>query len=226
MTSSPPSSVQAQASFSQHTGCLRRFFVPLLAVLMVNIGLVLGLSKIDIVQAESTTSAQIVNSDSPSGDIAPLFTPEVQAWREQILIWSDRHSLDPNLVATVMQIESCGYIKAQSPAGAMGLFQVMPYHFLNGENPFDPGTNAKRGLGYLQQALEVGGNSRLALAGYNGGITGAQRPPQNWPEETHRYLYWGLSIYQDAQAGLDHSPRLDEWLASGGARLCRLAKDQ
>jgi soluble lytic murein transglycosylase-like protein len=155
-----------------------------------------------------------------------LFTAEVQAWEESILAWSDKYGLDPNLVATVMQIESCGYAQAQSPAGAMGLFQVMPYHFLEGEKPFDPATNAKRGIGYLKRALAIGGDPRLALAGYNGGISGAQRPPQSWPDETHRYLYWGLSIYQDAQAGLDHSPRLEEWLSRGGASLCNLAKNQ
>lgn len=224
MVSSP--SFQAQASSFHHTGCLRRFFIPILSVLLVSTGLVLGLSRIEIAQAETAASPQIGNTNTSSGGIAPLFTPEVQAWEDQILAWSKKYSLDPNLVATVMQIESCGYIRARSGAGAMGLFQVMPYHFTEEEDPYHPATNAKRGLGYLRQSLAVGGNIRLALAGYNGGITGAQRPPENWPEETHRYLYWGLDIYRDAQAGLDHSPRLEEWLASGGASLCRLAKNQ
>lgn len=224
--SSPNSSVQAQAIYSHRTGCLRRFFIPILAVLLVSTGLVLGLSRIEIAQAENPSASAIVSPVSGPTGIAPLFTPEVQAWGEQILIWSDLYGLDPNLIATVMQIESCGYIQAQSPAGAMGLFQVMPYHFLDGENPYLPNTNAKRGLGYLRQSLEIGGDPRLALAGYNGGISGAQNPPQNWPEETHRYIYWGMGIYQDAQNGLDRSPRLEEWLASGGASLCRLASDQ
>jgi soluble lytic murein transglycosylase-like protein len=223
---SSPSSVQAQAVYSQQTGCLRRFFVPILAVLLVSTGMVFGLSKIEIAQAEPATAQQLSSAQSTSSGIAPLFTAEVQAWEESILIWSKKYGLDPNLVATVMQIESCGYTQALSPAGAMGLFQVMPYHFQDGEKPFDPATNAKRGLGYLKRALAVGGDPRLALAGYNGGINGAQRPPQNWPDETHRYLYWGMSIYQDAQAGLDHSPRLDEWLARGGTSLCNLAKNQ
>lgn len=223
MVSSPTSSVQAQAALSQHTGCLRRFFVPILAVLIVSTGLVIGLSKIEIAQAETSPSTNTVYKP---GGIAPLFTPEVQAWEDQILVWSEKHALDPNLVATVMQIESCGYARAQSHAGAMGLFQVMPYHFQEGENPYHPVTNARRGLGYLRQSLQVGGSIRLALAGYNGGITGAQRPVESWPEETRRYIYWGLSIYQDARDGLDHSPRLEEWLASGGASLCKLAKNQ
>jgi len=226
MVPSPTSSVQTQAAFSHQTGCLRRFFVPILAVLLVCTGLVLGLSRIDIAQAETTASSPGVDTISKTGGIAPLFTPEVLAWEEQILAWSEHYQLDPNLIATVMQIESCGYIQARSPAGAMGLFQVMPYHFLQGEDPFKPATNANRGLLYLSQSLKIGGNSRLALAGYNGGINGAQKPPESWPDETHRYLYWGLGIYQDAQEGLDHSPRLAEWLSSGGAALCKLARVQ
>jgi len=224
--SSPTSSVQAQASYSHQTGCLRRFLTPILAVLLVSTGLVLGLSRIEIVQAENPSVPPVENTAAGSRGIAPLFTPEVQAWEERILVWSERYGLDQNLIATVMQIESCGYIQAHSPAGAMGLFQVMPYHFLDGENPYHPATNAKRGLGYLRRSLEVGKEPRLAFAGYNGGITGAQSPPQNWPEETHRYVYWATGIYQDAQIGLDRSPRLEEWLASGGAALCQLANNQ
>jgi soluble lytic murein transglycosylase-like protein len=160
------------------------------------------------------------------GGIANLFTPEVQAWEEEILIWSDQYMLDPNLVATVMQIESCGYAQAVSPAGAKGLFQVMPYHFHDGEDPFFPETNAKRGLMYLRMSLEKGGSTLLTLAGYNGGITGAQRPQEEWPDEVHRYVYWGLQIYQDAGAGKEQSARLDEWLQRGGGHLCQQAREQ
>ena len=226
MVSSSPSSVQVQAAYSSQTGCLRHFFTPVLAVVLVSVGLILGLSRIEIAQAGPSPSIPASSTTSREGGIAPLFTPEVKSWESQIMDWSETYDLDPNLVATVMQIESCGYSRAQSHVGAMGLFQVMPYHFLEGENPFNPATNAKRGLGYLRQSLEMGGDARLAFAGYNGGITGAQRPPEAWPDETRRYVYWGLGIYQDAQAGLDHSPRLEEWLASGGASLCRLAKNQ
>jgi hypothetical protein len=221
-SSSPPS--ETQAAYSSSSGCLRRFLIPPFAVVLVCFLLVSGLSKIDIVQAgPSESSAGQPSAVNPG--ISPLFTPEVQAWEEEILVWSDTYQLDPNLVATVMQIESCGYQMAESQAGARGLFQVMPYHFQEGENPFDPGVNAKRGLKYLRQAQEAGGSSRLALAGYNGGITGASLPPEEWPEETRRYVYWGLRIYKDARNGLDSSVRLQEWLNSGGSALCHKASE-
>ncbi len=223
MFSSPDSSY-AQAASSSSSGCLRRFFIPPFAVVLVCLLLVFGINKIDIVQAESPALPAEEETGMKAG-ISPLFTPEVQAWEEQILVWSEEYQLDPNLVATVMQIESCGYLLAESSAGARGLFQVMPYHFQEGENPFQPNINAKRGLNYLRQAREAGGNSRLALAGYNGGIYGASLPEGDWPDETIRYVYWGLRIYKDAQNGLDHSDRLQEWLNSGGASLCRKARE-
>ncbi len=224
MYSSPPPPFDTQAAYSNPPGCLRRFLIPVLAVLITSSLLVFGLNKIEIVQAESPALSAIELPELQSG-ISSVFTPEVQFWKEEILIWSETYQLDPNLVATVMQIESCGFILAESGAGAKGLFQVMPYHFREGENPYHPNINAKRGLQYLRQAKEAGGNSRLALAGYNGGIHGASLPEEEWPDEMTRYVYWGLRIYKDAKNGLDHSARLQEWLNAGGASLCEKASE-
>lgn len=159
-----------------------------------------------------------------TGNIAPLFTPEVQHWSMSIAQWSRQTGIDANLIATVMQIESCGDPFAKSSAGAMGLFQVMPYHFESGEDPYKPATNAQRGLNYLERALAArDGVVRLGFAGYNGGITGAKRPESQWANETKRYVYWGTGIYEDAARGRDTSERLNEWLERGGKSLCRQA---
>jgi soluble lytic murein transglycosylase-like protein len=153
-----------------------------------------------------------------------LFAPEVQYWTAQIASWSEQTGLDPNLIATVMQIESCGDPRARSNAGAMGLFQVMPYHFEDGEDPYKPAINAKRGLDYLYRALEARNwQVRYGFAGYNGGITGAKRPESQWANETQRYVYWGTGIFEDAQQGKTQSDRLEEWLERGGASLCNQA---
>jgi soluble lytic murein transglycosylase-like protein len=123
-----------------------------------------------------------------------------------------------------MQIESCGDPRAQSSAGAQGLFQVMPFHFASGEVALDPETNARRGLAYLARSLELAnGRIDLALAGYNGGHSLITQPPDFWPDETRRYVAWGSAIYADAAAGLAESPALEAWLQAGGARLCRTA---
>jgi hypothetical protein len=225
MKFSSPDSSYSQAASDSTPGCLRRFLLPPFMVVFVSCLLVIGLSKIEIAQAETPDLPTEKALPMNDGGIAPLFTVEVQAWESEILAWSEEYQLDPNLVATVMQIESCGYLMAESRAGARGLFQVMPYHFQEGENPFHPNTNAKRGLRYLRQAQEAGGNPRLALAGYNGGISGASLPQDQWPDETVRYVYWGLQIYKDARSGLSQSDRLQEWLDHGGAALCRMARE-
>ena len=140
------------------------------------------------------------------------------------MLWASQTGLDPNLIATVMQIESCGDPRATSGAGAMGLFQVMPYHFESGENPYLPDTNALRGLGYLKQSLgSANGDARLAFAGYNGGISVIAKAESSWAAETVRYVYWGSGIYANALQGATRSDRLDEWLGHGGASLCAQA---
>lgn len=220
-----------QAAHPGGLGCLFRFLLPPLSAILVGLGLALFLSQLDIQIAETAPQpAEAVKNEGKEEidptRLAPLFSPQIMYWEDKILKWSDQKGLDPNLVATVMQIESCGDPGARSRAGAMGLFQVMPYHFQEGEDPYHPPTNAHRGLAYLKRALAKGGSVKLALAGYNGGIQGAQRPPSAWSDETKRYVYWGTGIYADAKAGKDHSPRLDEWLGSGGSRLCQQASSR
>ncbi len=154
--------------------------------------------------------------------LSPVFTPEVQRWAPYIQRWSVKYSVPADLIAVVMQIESCGDPLVVSPSGAIGLFQVMPYHFTPEDNPFDAETNARRGLTYLSKSLSLAANDPgLALAGYNGGHGVIGLPDSQWADETVRYVDWGVGILQDARAGLITSPRLAAWLESGGRSMCR-----
>jgi len=154
-----------------------------------------------------------------------FFSSSVQYWKDEILSWAEEWSLDPLLVATVMQIESCGNPQAISPAGAQGLFQVMPYHFDHDEDMLDPQTNAWCGLAYLSQAFDLaGGDIERTLAGYNGGHAQINRDPELWPDETKRYVHFGSAIYEDAANGNRPGTALNVWLNAGGATLCQLAK--
>lgn len=169
----------------------------------------------------------IAGAQAETGGIAPFFMPSVQAWASAILRWAAAAGVDPDLAATVMQIESCGDPFATSRSGAMGLFQVMPFHFIEGEYPYDPETNARRGLDYLHRSLDAAaGNAALAFAGYNGGISVIARDQLGWASETVRYMYWGAGIYAEATSGATSSARLDEWLQAGGASLCRQAENR
>ena len=222
------------AASAQGSGCLSGFIIPPLAVLLF--GLLLAFFVKDLntpVQAESLPPATQANESNefpktsaavPSTGLSPIFTPEIHYWADSITRWAAASSLDPNLAAVVMQIESCGDPRVTSRAGAMGLFQVMPYHFAVGENPYQPDTNALRGLGYLKRSLDTaGGNARLALAGYNGGIGVISRGEWNWVAETARYVKYGFPIYEDARGGVISSAALNEWYGRYGASLCRQA---
>lgn len=160
----------------------------------------------------------------PTGILSPVFSPEVRHWEPQIITWATNHDLDPDLVATVMQIESCGDPQALSSAGAHGLFQVMPFHFAAGEDMFHPDTNAFRGMKFLAELMQLtAGDVGLSLAGYNGGPRAALSTWSDWLPETQRYYTWGNGIYQDAKAGLSQSPTLSQWLEAGGVSLCQQA---
>jgi hypothetical protein len=160
----------------------------------------------------------------PAPIIAPFFTREVQYWAPKIQQWSVQYDVNPNLAATLMQIESCGLPGAASSVGAQGLFQVMPFHFDESENMTDPETNAKRGIGVIRECLGYSnGDVGLAMACYNGGPSLIYRDSSTWPAESQRYYTWGTGIYDDAIRGKSRSESLTNWLAAGGVGLCEQA---
>ncbi len=210
---------QTAAPQENGSGCLSLYSLSILSVFLITC-LIAALALNTPIKISAASQAS-------STRLAPIFTPEVQHWADAITRWANASALDPNLVAVIMQIESCGNPSARSSAGAMGLFQVMPFHFQLGENSYDPETNALRGLSYLARSLQTAnGDARLALAGYNGGIGVIARSESNWHAETKRYVYYGAPIYADARSGAAASPMLDEWYRRYGAGLCRDASQR
>lgn len=211
-----------------------RILIPLELILLsaaavVGSWLISGMWTIITTDAANQAGAAPAPLAAPaaSAALSPIFTPEVQHWATRIADWAAPYELDPNLVATVMQIESCGAPSAVSRSGAQGLFQVMPFHFAPEDVMQDPDTNAGRGVAYLALGLaRAGDNAGLALAGYNGGHSVIGRDSSLWSNETKRYWYWGTGIYDDALSGQTSSPRLQEWLAAGGASLCARAAEE
>ena len=242
-TRSTPAYAENETTASDRGGCLSGFLLPPLMVILVGTVLAIFLlnaspgSTLPVMAADasqSTADAQMLAADSAgsfsgsvvasaAGDISPIFMPEVRYWSGKIKAWAAEAGIDPNLVATVMQIESCGYQKALSRAGAIGLFQVMPYHFAAGDSPYDPDTNAARGLDYLRRSLQAAnGNVRLALAGYNGGIGVINRPASSWSGQTQGYVAAGTRIYAKASSSNITAEDVQQWTSSNSA-LCRQA---
>lgn len=228
-----PEDWQTAVASENGSGCLSFYVLPPLAAILIA-----GLVAIIALKSPLSPSALPINNSTmvlqnsavpanpagSSGAISPIFTKEVQHWGKDIVRWANAAGVDPNLAATVMQIESCGDPRATSRSGATSLFQVMPFHFKLGENPYDPETNALRGMNYLSRSLQAGGgNARLALAGYNGGIGVIARSEWAWPSETKRYVLYGAPIYEDARNGAASSASLTEWYQKYGAGLCRQA---
>jgi len=56
-----------------------------------------------------------------------LTDPQLERIRAAIQRYSAKYSLDPLLVTAVIEVESAARPWARSPAGALGLMQVMPY---------------------------------------------------------------------------------------------------
>jgi hypothetical protein len=176
------------------------------------------------ITAEIVSEFPSNSSVNISSEISTSFTPEIQFWGENIVRWSSAFGLDPNLAATVMQIESCGDPRATSRSGAMGLFQVMPFHFHATDEPYNPETNAARGLAYLKKSLETAnGDARLALAGYNGGIGVISRGEWTWPAETKRYVQFGWPMYSATRNVFASNEAVQDWYVKYGASLCRQA---
>lgn len=224
---------QTAAVSESGSGCLPFYALPPIAALVI-IGFIAFIAfklPSPAAPAAGISAATPIWSSAPdsggsdvAGGLSPIFTKEVQHWESDIVRWANAAAVDPNLAATVMQIESCGDPRATSRSGAMGLFQVMPFHFHFGENPYSPETNALRGLGYLTRSLEkAGGDARLAMAGYNGGIGVIARGEWLWPSETKRYVLYGAPIYEDARSGAASSTMLTEWYQKYGVSLCRQA---
>jgi hypothetical protein len=105
-----------------------------------------------------------------------------------------QYNIDPRLLAAVAQTESSGNPDAVSPAGAMGLMQLMPAtaQALGVKDPTDPTQAIPAAAQLLSQNLSRYGNVEDALRAYNGGTD-----PSKWSNpETAAYVPKVAAAYQ------------------------------
>lgn len=105
--------------------------------------------------------------------------------REDLLISvqyeATRAGLDPQLVLSLMQVESAFNKYAVSRVGARGYMQVMPFWAKTIGNPdhnlFDLGLNLRYGCTILRHYLDIEhGNLFRALGRYNGSLSKSKYP--------------------------------------------------
>ncbi len=148
----------------------------------------------------------------------------------QALEAADQAGVDPGLYAQVVQQESSWNPRAQSPAGAQGLSQLMPdtARGLGVTDPFDVGQNLRAGAQYLKQQIDhFGGDVVKALAAYNAGAGNVEKyggvPP--FPE-TQRYVDTIMSALVQNQGGVGNvEPTQGSALVPEAGQPARPSKD-
>lgn len=107
-----------------------------------------------------------------------------------------RYGLDPNVLARQLYQESGFRTNAVSPAGAQGIAQFMPQTAAQyGVDARDPQSSIEGAAHYMSDLTkQFGGNTGLALAGYNWGAKNiaawmaAGANPASMPMETRNYV--------------------------------------
>ena len=135
-----------------------------------------------------------------------------------------RFAIPEPWIDAVIVVESAGNPRAVSPAGAMGLMQVMPgtwaalrqLHGL-GDDPFDARDNILAGTAYLRAMLDRYGNTGAMLAAYNAGpgrYDAYLQTGRLLPAETRAYVAT-LVPRLDGSAPPDHRPSTSDWREAG-----------
>ena len=112
---------------------------------------------------------------------------------------AQKYAVDPKLVSAVAEVESGGDQQAVSPAGAVGVMQLMPDTAAGlGVNPYNLESNVEGGAKYLREMLDTfDGDVKKAVAAYNAGPNAVKAyggvPPY---AETQNYVTSVLDIYR------------------------------
>lgn len=132
---------------------------------------------------------------------APTKTPQAASrWTAMIDQVAAEHGMDARLVHAIVRVESGYNPQARSPAGAIGLMQVIPATGtrFGAVDLLDPLQNLRAGTAYLVWLeRRFKGDLTLMLAAYNAGEGAVQRHGNRVPPftETRRYVEKVSALY-------------------------------
>ncbi len=139
--------------------------------------------------AETVVPAHVVGTDAPAPQEPAEHATGIDAAVERI---AAEHSLPPQLIHSVIKVESNYNPNAVSSKGALGLMQLIPStaRRFGVSDAFNPIQNIQGGAKYLRYLLDLfDGSYPLALAAYNAGEAAVARyggiPPY---AETQNYV--------------------------------------
>lgn len=123
-----------------------------------------------------------------------------ELYRSVVASVAEQSGLSPELVHAVITVESAYNQRAVSPAGAMGLMQLMPgtAKRYGVRDAFNASENLRGGTRYLKDLMKMfGGDIKLVLAAYNAGEGAVQKYGNTIPpyRETQNYVRKVLEHY-------------------------------
>jgi soluble lytic murein transglycosylase-like protein len=159
-------------------------------------------------------STAILRAETLAEPITPTVVPNTAASAanvpELLAQAGQRHRIDADLLASVVQAESGGHARAVSRTGARGLMQLMPATAaqLGVADSFQPSQNIAGGAAYLDQLLTLyHDNIAVALAAYNAGPAAVNRyhgiPPYR---ETQLYVARVITEFNRRKQLAVHTP--------------------
>ncbi len=206
------------------------------------LGATITLAGVEIINI--VHNAQLPLKPKASGITSPWLPATVKRWQAPIDEMAKKYSVDPDLIAIIMTLESGGYPKANSGI-AQGLMQITPptareiaAKFLKQPtktyNLWNPRTNIEFGTAYLAYLRDQFGTAdqgpswvstvELIAAGYNGGPGAANSLEQGkglHDPQTIIYSRDAFNMWRERHAS--SSPTFDRWKERGGSRLIDLA---
>ena len=123
-------------------------------------------------------------------------------YEDYINLYSTEFNLSPDLVASIINVESHFQYNVKSEAGAVGLMQLMPttasyisnlkkIDYENQSDLLNPQKNIEIGCCYFKYLMDIFGDEKTSLCAYNAGETNVKNwlKNSNYSEDGKHIVY-------------------------------------